>query len=442
MASDHDEVADREQDREQRLYEILAAYFEAVEAGRSPDRAEWMARYPERAEEIAAFLDEQDRLLRLTEPLRPTTGELAASDPEPAAGMTGSGPTAGQDPVEGSADYPSGTRVRYIGDYELLDEIARGGMGVVFRARQRSLNRPVALKMLLDESLASEADERRFRREAEAAANLDHPHIVPIFEVGRHDGRSYFSMKMVEGGSLAERLPDFASDPRASARLVATVARAVHHAHRRGVLHRDLKPGNILLSGGPETPIDRLEPQVTDFGLAKRVEGDPGLTQSGAILGTPSYMAPEQAAGKKGSITIATDVYGLGAILYSLLAGRPPFRGDSVLETIAQVKDVPVDPPSRHGRRIDRDLETICLKCLEKEPGRRYSSAEAVAEDLERWLAGSPIEARPAGRLERAWRWCRTQPGGGVPDRGRHLARRPGPGHARDQQPDDRRPAR
>src|SRR5262249_27222562 len=162
--------------------------------------------------------------------------------------------------------------------------------------------------------------------------------------------------------------------------------RAVHHAHQRGVLHRDLKPGNILLSGGPDTPIEQIEPHVTDFGLAKRVEGDSELTQSGAIVGTPSYMAPEQAIGTKGLITVATDVYGLGAVLYPILSGRPPFQGDSALETIAQVRDRAPDPPSRHGRRIDRDLETICLKCLEKEPARRYGSAEAAAEDLERWL--------------------------------------------------------
>ena len=233
---------------------------------------------------------------------------------------------------------------------------------------------------------------------------------------------SYFSMKLIEGGSLAQRLPDFATDQRAAARLMAMVARAVHHAHQRGVLHRDLKPSNILLSGGPDTPIGQLEPHVTDFGLAKRVEGDSELTQSGAILGTPSYMAPEQASGKKGVVTVATDVYGLGAVLYAILAGKPPFQGDSVLETIAQVKDRALDPPSSHGRRIDRDLETICLKCLEKEPGRRYGSAEAVAEDLERWLAGD-ADPGAAGRPSRArLAMVPAQPGGGGADRRCRLA--------------------
>jgi tetratricopeptide (TPR) repeat protein len=406
------------QDRERQLFEVLAAYFEAVESGQDPDRTEWLARYPDLAEEINGFLDDQDRLLNLTEPFRPIAEaaerEDSASAPAPTLGDLTDGhvrdPGPETEAANGSARFSAGIKVRYIGDYELLEEIARGGMGIVFRARQRSLNRPVALKMLRAGNLMTGEDEQRFRQEAEASANLDHPHIVPIFEVGRHDGYSYFSMKLIEGGSLSQRLRDFAADQRASARLMAIVARAVHHAHQRGVLHRDLKPSNILLSGGPDTPIGQLEPHVTDFGLAKRVEGDSELTQSGAILGTPSYMAPEQASGKKGVVTVATDVYGLGAIFYTILSGKPPFQGESALETIAQVQDRALDPPSSHGRRIDRDLETICLKCLEKEPGRRYRSAEALAEDLERWLRGEPIAARPAGRLGRAWRWCRRNP--------------------------------
>ncbi len=418
MANDHGEVSGQvpDREREQQLIAILAAYFEAAEAGEAPNRAELLASYPEWAEDIARFLDDQDRLLRLTEPLRPVTAASYESANDPAGAprelTEDIVPDQGRatESPNGSTDYPAGTKVRYVGDYELLGEIARGGMGVVFLARQRSLNRPVALKMLLAGTFVSDGDEQRFRQEAEAAANLDHPNIVPIFEVGRHDGHSYFSMKLIEGGSLAEKLPDFAADHKAAARLIAIVSRAVHHAHQRGVLHRDLKPSNILLSGGPETSLGQLEPHVTDFGLAKRVENDSELTQSGAILGTPSYMAPEQASGKKGVITVATDVYGLGAVLYTILAGKPPFQGDSVLETIAQVKDRALDPPSHHGRQIDRDLETICVKCLEKEPGRRYSSAETVALDLERWLAGVPILARPASRAEHAWRWCRRNP--------------------------------
>ncbi len=300
-----------------------------------------------------------------------------------------------------AADGPdSGAAARVFDDYELLGEIARGGMGVVYRARQRSLNRLVALKMLRPTSVADNGDVRRFRLEAEAVAQLDHPNIVPIHEVGEHDGFSYFAMKLIEGTSLARRPPGPAADPRAAARIVATVARAVHHAHQRGVLHRDLKPSNILID-------TEGQPHVTDFGLAKRIEGDPELTQSGAILGTPSYMAPEQASGQRKAVTTATDVYGLGAVLYALLTGRPPFQADSVLETLDRVRHEPVVPPSGIGRHVDRDLETICLKCLEKEPERRYGSALELAEDLRRFLELEPIKARRPTLWDRSLKWGR-----------------------------------
>jgi WD40 repeat protein len=292
---------------------------------------------------------------------------------------------------------------RTVGDYELLGEIARGGMGIVFRARQRSLNRLVALKMIRTGHGATETDVQRFRNEAEAVARLDDPHIVPIYEVGVHQGFSYYSMKLIEGGNLSKRLPEFTANPRAGARLLATIARAVHHAHLRGVLHRDLTPSNILLDA-------KGQPLLADFGLAKRIEGGSELTQTGAILGTPPYMAPEQASGRKGSVTVVTDVYGLGAILYTLLTGRPPFRGDSALETLGHVLAHEPVPPSTVRPGMPRDLETICLRCLEKDPARRYSSAGAVAEDIERWLAGTTILARPVSRGERAWRWCRRNP--------------------------------
>ncbi len=297
-----------------------------------------------------------------------------------------------------------GEYVCYFGDYEIHHELGRGGMGVVYLARQVTLNRQVALKMIRVGVLAGDVELRRFQNEAEAVAQLDHPGIVPVYEVGEHEGQKYFSMKLVEGGSLADRLDDYKNGPRAAAKLVAEAAEAVHHAHLRGILHRDLKPANILID-------DQSRPHVTDFGLARKVEGDSELTQSGAILGTPAYMAPEQASGRRRAVTTASDVYGLGAILYALLTGRAPFGGDSVVETLDAVRTRPPELPSRLNAKLSQDLEVVCLKCLEKDPQRRYPSAQALAEDLRRHLAGEPILARPVGAAERAWMWCRRNKG-------------------------------
>jgi tRNA A-37 threonylcarbamoyl transferase component Bud32 len=305
--------------------------------------------------------------------------------------------------AEPDGDLPRGAHVRYFGDYEIQRELGRGGMGVVYRARQISLNRPVALKMLRHAALASEDELRRFQNEAEAVAKLDHPNIVPVYEVGEHDDQRYLSMKLIGGPSLHESLSSFAADPKAAARLMVTVAEAVHHAHQRGILHRDLKPSNILLD-------EQGRPHVTDFGLAKRVEADEGLTLSGVVVGTPAYMAPEQAWGQRRLVTTLSDVYGLGAVLYALLTGVAPFGGETALETLDRVRREPPVQPSLVNPKVARDLELICLKCLAKEPTERYPTAGALAEDLQRFVAGEPVSVRAPGMVERAAKWARRKP--------------------------------
>jgi WD40 repeat protein len=376
--------------KDRQLEDILHTYLQAVDAGQPPDRDALLQSHPDLVFELAAFFANQDEVAQLARGMaEPVAPALPAAE-------AATGPA-------GEASVPAlGTQVRYFGDYELLEEIARGGMGVVYRARQVSLNREVALKMILAGQLASEDDVRRFQAEAEAAANLDHPNIVPIYEVGEHEGQHYFSMKLVPGGSLAGRIPELMKDPRATAKLLATVARAVHHAHQRSILHRDLKPSNIVIDANGE-------PHVTDFGLAKQTKRDRGMTQSGAIVGTPSYMAPEQAGAKRG-LTTAVDVYSLGAILYECLTGQPPFQAATHLDTLLQVMQKEPVPPHNLNPKIDRDLETTCLKCLDKEPQRRYGSANDLAEELERWLHGEPIRARPVRAWERAVKWARRRP--------------------------------
>src|SRR5215468_10762170 len=290
-----------------------------------------------------------------------------------------------------------------LGDYELLQEIARGGMGVVYKARQLSLNRVVALKMMLPSLLASATEAQRFRAEAEAAANLQHPNIVSIHEVGEHEGRLYFSMDYIEGQSLAALVRDHPLPAETAARYVKTAAAAIHYAHRQGFLHRDLKPSNILID-------EANQPRITDFGLAKRMDRDSRLTITGAVLGTPSYMSPEQAASKSDQVGPASEVYSLGAILYELLTGRPPFQAATPLDTVLLVLNSEPAPPRLLLPRLNRDLETIGLKCLEKERRRRYQSAQELADDLDRYLNLKPIVARPINRVNRAWRWCRRNP--------------------------------
>jgi serine/threonine-protein kinase len=377
------------------LGELLRVELEARRAaGEAPNPGEFLTRFPADAAAVEAAF----QATTVSAPGAGTATFVGSTDHTATVSASpGGGPNGGADPLE------PGTRVRYFGDYELLRELGRGGMGIVCKARQISLNRTVALKVLKADVLAGEDELLRFQNEAKAVALLDHPHIVPILEVGEHEGRRYFTMKLVGGPSLEKKLAGYATDPRAAARLVATAAEAVHHAHQRGILHRDLKPSNILLD-------ERGDPYVTDFGLAKRVEGDSELTRTGAILGTPGFMAPEQASGRRGAVTTASDVYGLGAVLYALLTGRAPFRGDWVGETLQQVRERPPESPSRINPRTPRDLRVICLKCLEKDPQRRYPSARALAEDLGRFVAGEPIAARPVGALTRTWMWCRRRP--------------------------------
>ena len=314
--------------------------------------------------------------------------------------------------------------IRYLGDYELLSEIGRGGMGIVYKARQLSLHRVVALKLIAPDQLASPKAVERFHTEAETAARLDHPNIVPIYETGERDGRHYFSMKLIEGQSLALRMADlrlpianskskggvssFSKSQVAHrqvmiANLMAQIADAVHYAHQRGILHRDLKPGNILIDAGGGA-------HVSDFGLAKLVERDSSLTVSGEVLGTPAYMAPEQAAGRVSQITVGADVYSLGVILYELLTGRPPFARETAVETLHAVLHEEPPSPCSLNRAVARDLETICLKSLDREPGRRYRSAQEFADELRRFTRGEPIRARAVSKPEQMLRWCRRKP--------------------------------
>jgi serine/threonine-protein kinase len=290
-----------------------------------------------------------------------------------------------------------------FGDYELLEEIGRGGQGVVYRARQKSLNRTVALKVIGLGQWATKAHLKRFRLEAEAAASLNHPCIVPIYEVGERDGACYFSMNFVEGDQLDEVVRREPMPLRRAVELIVKLARAVHYAHEHGILHRDIKPGNVLVNA-------KGEPHLTDFGLARLVETESTVTRTMEVLGTPSFMAPEQAAGNNAQITNAIDVYGLGAVFYQLLTGHPPFAGGTSYETIKLLLDTEPRQPRSLNRKIDRDLSTICLKCLEKDPQCRYTSALALAEDLEHWLRHEPILARRTGVFTRGRKWVRRNP--------------------------------
>jgi tRNA A-37 threonylcarbamoyl transferase component Bud32 len=332
-------------------------------------------------------------------PRTPVAGEEALAGlqapPLAHAPKTHTADEPGTEPVAG---LPSA-----VPGYEVLEVLGRGGMGVVSKARQVQLHRVVALKMILAGAHAGEEERARFLAEAEAVARLQHPNVVQIFETGTHDGLPFMALEFVEGGSLANKVQDASLPPREAAALVEQLARGMAEAHSRGVVHRDLKPANVLLAADGT-------PKITDFGLAKRVDVGEGLTVSGAIMGTPSYMAPEQAAGRSKAVGPAADVYALGAILYRLLAGRPPFPAATTLDTMQQVLTEEPVPPAQLQRGLPRDLETVCLRALEKDPARRYAGAAALAEALQRFLTGEPVHARPVSGWERGWRWVKRRP--------------------------------
>ena len=376
------------------LESLIAKYLEAEKSGQNLDRDALIAEHPDLADSLREFFANHDGMKSAANPNEPTVSPNGSSLNDPTMPP--------REVASQSAEASVGDKVRYFGDYELLEEIARGGMGVVFRARQINLNRIVALKMILSGEFAGEEDVIRFHTEAEAAAQLDHPGIVPIFEIGEHQGQHYFSMGYVEGESLADKVADGPLPPREAAELVKKICDAMAYAHQRGVIHRDLKPANILIE-------ENGQPKVTDFGLAKKTQADSNLTGTGQILGTPAYMPPEQASGKT-DVGPLVDVYSFGAILYCLLTGRPPFRAASPMDTLLQVLDQEPAAPRILNPTIPRDLSTICLKCLEKETENRYRSANEVHDELERFLNGYPIHARPVGRLERAWRMVRRHP--------------------------------
>jgi serine/threonine protein kinase len=332
-----------------------------LELGPAPGLAEYQARFPQHADALALQF-------QLQQQLEPTADAPTLAPSRP--------------PGSAPSEWPQVT------GYEILGELGRGGMGVVYQARQKGLGRLAAVKVILSGSHSGVQDLARFRQEAETLGRLKHPNIVQVYEVGEPDGLPFFSLEFCPGGSLDGRLHGSPLPPPEAAELVATLARAMHAAHTAGIIHRDLKPANVLLA-------EDGTPKITDFGLAKRVEGGDGLTQSGAVMGTPSYMAPEQAGGRSGLVTTAADVYALGAILYECLTGRPPFRAATPIDTILQVLHQEPEPPSALRPGIDRRLDLICLKCLAKEPGNRYASADALAADLERWRAGEPVSVQP-----------------------------------------------
>jgi serine/threonine protein kinase len=401
----------------ERISELLLRWQERRDQGEQPAIEELCAGHPELIEDLRQRIQALEAMENFLDMGKETSREDQANNPP---GSTPPFPELRTTPA------PSREQIRLPG-YEILQILGRGGMGIVYKARQLKPNRLVAIKMIPAGYDASSDQLRRFRTETEAAAQLRHPHIVPILEVGEHEGRPYFSMEYVEGGNLADALSGKVMPAKSAAKLIETLARSMQYAHDHGIVHRDLKPSNILLQtavqrNGEETKttqdgsylagslLSDAVPKISDFGLARRLDVPADQTQSGAVLGTPSYLAPEQAEGKTRQAGPAADIYALGAILYETLTGRPPFQGETVLDTLEQVRFQEPVSIRRLQPKAPRDLETICLKCLHKEPSRRYVSAAALADDLGRFLAGEPIQARPVGLWERTAKWARRRP--------------------------------
>ena len=408
----------------ERIDQIADAFDAALQRGESPGIEGFLRDIPredrstvleellrielEVQSERGATIVESDYCSRFpdeTEIVRRVVGEIGTAGTEAGKGTVVRDVSMSETMVPG--ETVSAVGGRRLADYEILEEIARGGMGVVCKARQISLDRLVALKLIKSGEFAGEEEVRRFRNEAEAAGRLDHPNIVPVFDVGEQNGEHFFSMGLVDGRSLETRVKQGPMPPREAATLIRTIAEAVQYAHEKQIIHRDLKPSNVLIDSDGK-------PRITDFGLAKNIAGDADMTAAGQPLGTPSYMPPEQAAGRIGEIGPAADIYSLGAMLYAMLTGRPPFRAETNFEILTQVLNEDPVPPRQLNPAIDVDLETICLRCLEKAPALRFESAGELAREVERFLSHRPIHSRPIGRLERLRRWCRRNPLGAV----------------------------